>query len=119
MSHNQEGFVDDYGQPVGPHGGCANATYLDQSFQSSSILGGMSKTRAGAQQQDFRYEEVKENQANASTMSKTQMSQSAYTSSNNPSDKKRPYNEISNSMSTYNTYFQQHHEQADGDDAQL
>ena len=97
MSHNQEGFVDDYGQPVGPHGGYANATYLDQSFQSASILGGMSKTRAGAQQQDFRYEEVKENQAN----------------------KKRPYNEISNSMSTYNTYFQQHHEQADGDDVQL
>ena len=49
MSHNQEGFVDDYGQPVGPHGGYANATYLDQSFQSASILGGMSKTRVAAQ----------------------------------------------------------------------
>ena len=76
----------------------------------------MSKTRVGAQQLDYQYEEVKENQANMNTMSKTQMSQSAYTNSNNPSHKKRTHDEISNSMSTYNTYFQQHHEQADGDD---
>ena len=79
----------------------------------------MSKTRVGVQQQNFQYEEVKDVQANMNTMSKTQMSHSAYTNSNNPSNKKRAHDEISNSMSLYNTYFQQHHEQADGDDVQL
>ena len=40
--------MDDYDQPIGPHGGYANATLLQDSLQSTSILGGLSKTRGGA-----------------------------------------------------------------------